>query len=270
MTTVAPEAPASRNARTSVVLSLQQAGITDEDKQRHVCGVWARRPIGSRTELTEREARSLAARVKTMSPAELAAVLARPVPDPPELDGALRAEIADVAAELPPGVIVCGGDPTPEDAAQVRAFAEFLDTAGVPPTVEELDAVREEPEPVTWSTMLATEDPPAPPSPTSEAEAIEQRGEPVPVEPPPADIEQAAEDAVRRFRERLAAGIVPEPPSLSSIPPRVPVELAPRPDRYCMATCYCGGCKHWAPPAPVDYSKTPGSKDYERIHGKWR
>lgn len=279
-------------ARAAAVISLQKAGIADENDQRHICAVWARRPIASRTELTEDEARSLARRVKTMSRDELAAVLARPIPEPPELDGALRAEIADGAAELPPGVIVCGGDQTPGDIEQVRAFAEFLSTAGPAPSVEELAAVRE-PAPclATWceDDACTAEHPEREPVAVcpeegaatcrakpgeccmeTPAPAIEPEPVPVAVEPPPEDVEAAAVAAVEQFRARQAAGITPEPPNLLSIPPRVPLQLGPAPGRYCLATCYCGGCSHWQPIPPVDYSKTPGSKDYERIHGKWR
>lgn len=280
MTVTAPEAPASKNARTSVVLSLQTAGITDEEQQRHICAVWARRPIGSRTELTEREARSLAARVKTMSRDELAAVLGRPAPEP--------------APELPPGMIACRpGTLTEHDAAQVRRFAEFLDQAGPPPTREELAAVREpaglppigafrltpdgavpvdvadlvakKPEPfaVCPEDGAATcraepgeccmETPAASPEESADVVELVDQVEPeppapvpVPREPPPEDVEAAAEEAVRRYRERIAAGIVWTAPDLSGIPRRIPLQLGPAPGRYCLARCYCGTCPQYA------------------------
>lgn len=257
MTTVAPEAPASQKARSSLVISLEKAGIADADKQRHICAVWAGRPIGSRTELTEREARSLAARVKQLSRDELAAVLARPAPEP------------EPTPELPAGAIVCGPGPlTEHDAAQVRAFAEFLDKAGPPPSAEEIAAavaVCPEDGAATCRASVAEccmtspapvvdqVEPPACPAEWCEDDACTaahpeqpQHAEPEPapsVEPVPEDVEEAAEAAVRRFRERIAAGIVWTAPDLSKIPPRVPLQLGPAPGRYCLARCYCGGCE---------------------------
>lgn len=252
MPTTAPEAPASVKARSSLVISLQKAGVTDEDKQRHVCAVWARRPIGSRTELTEREARSLAARVKEMSREELAAVLARPAPEPVELDGAARTELTDVAtAELPPGAIACRpGTLTEHDAAMVREFAEFLTTAGPAPTVEELDAVRQE-EPDALPPIGAFRLTPDGPVQVDADELVRcvatwcEDDACTAEHPEPVDVEAAAEEAVRRFRERQAAGIVPEAPDLSSLPPREVIEMGPAPGRYCMDRCYCRTCPGW-------------------------
>lgn len=226
----APTDPASPKARAALVLSLQAAGCADAVEQRRVCAVWVGRPIASRTELTEREARSLAARLRTMTREELAAVLARPAPQPeappivgePELDGALRSELEDTAEPDQPAHV---GPPYPPLA----------------PTEEE------------WERHQETLRP----------------AEPVLVEPPPDDVEAAVEAAAARFRERVATGIVPEPPDLSSLPPRTPVILGPPPDRYCLAVCYCGTCEHWAPVPPVDYSKTPGSIAYEESE-RWR
>lgn len=285
MATTRRQLTPEERARSAAVISLQKAGITDENEQRHICAVWARRPITSRTELTEDEARSLARRVKTMSRAELAAVLARPAPAP----------------ELPPGAIVCRpGTLTEHDAAQVRAFAEFLDQAGPPPSREELATVAVCPEDgaATCRASVAECCMTAPTQPVDQVddhdarhavylagcadcdERADQREverqettapppPPVPCEPPPENIEEAAEEAARRFHERRAAGIVPAAPNLSEIPPRVPLQLGTPPGRYCMAVCYCGGCTHWAPLPPVDYSKTPGSIDYEAAN-RWK
>lgn len=67
----------------------------------------------------------------------------------------------------------------------------------------------------------------------------------------PEEIAAACQAAVERHRAR--GGVVPDPPDRAEIPPRVPVVLGPAPDRYCLATCYCGRCDHYAPPLPPDY-----------------
>lgn len=192
----------THRTRQLIVLRLQELGAPDTEQQRHVCAVWTQGRARRRSELTERDAGSLYARLREMDAADLADVLARPAP------------VADQPAEV--------------------AESEPWGPPGIPWTL--------------------------PPEP-----------DPVPVEPPPVDVEAAAAAAVARFRERQAAGIVPEPPTLGSIPPRVPIELAPRPDRYCPPSiCWCGTCAHWKPAPPVDYAKTPGSKDHEYIHGRRR
>lgn len=197
--TAAPEAPASAGVRAAVCIRLAELGIRDAEQQRHVCRVWTRRPLTSRTELTEGEASTLAKRLRTMTAAELAAVVARPAPEP--------------EPELPPGAIACGPGPlTEHDAATVRAFAAALDEGPA--------AVR------AFALTEPTAEPPA-------------------VEPPPVDVEAAAEDAVRRFRERQAAGVLPEPPDPSARPPRVVVPYT-APGRYCLTRCYCGTCPQYA------------------------
>jgi hypothetical protein len=37
--------------------------------------------------------------------------------------------------------------------------------------------------------------------------------------------------------------------------------------RYCLATCYCGGCSHYRPIPSVDWSQIPGSRDHARRFG---
>lgn len=59
----------------------------------------------------------------------------------------------------------------------------------------------------------------------------------------PEEIAAACQAAVERHRAR--GGVVPDPPDRAEIPPRVPVVLGPAPDRYCLATCYCGRCDHY-------------------------
>lgn len=282
----AADAPASHKARQRLVLRLQELGAPDAEQQRHVCAVWTGGRARRRTELTERDAGTLYARLREMNRDDLAAVLARPAPgiepDPePEPVDVVTARAIDAAAclaswdepaptpepvELPAGAIACGGGPTAEDVAAVRAFAGELAERGAAPTPEELAAVQvEETAPcvATWCEddgCTATHPDPEPEAPARP---------PVVLEPVPEDVEEAAAAAVARFRERQAAGIIPAAPDLASLPPRIPIELGPPPGRYCLATCYCGGCEHWTPIPPVDYSKTPGSTAYEYIHGKY-
>lgn len=246
---------ASPRERQVLILRLQELGIRDGEQQRHVCRVWARRHLASRKDLTSDEASSLRERLRTITREELAAVLARPAPEPqpaepteeelaavlgPLIEPQPAEEPAPAAVDLPAGVIVCGpGQVTDHDAATVRAFAVALE--------EGLVAVH----------AFALAEDPTPPA-----------GK---LEPAPVDVETAAEAAVARFRERLAAGITPAPPTLSDIPPRVPLVLGPAPGRYCMpppATCYCGECEHWQPAPPVDYSKIDGTKAHAEAHGK--
>lgn len=286
-------------ARAAVVISLQKAGIVDENEQRHVCAVWARRPIASRTELTEEEARSLARRVKRMTRAELADVLARPVPAAEAMTvdqiedamDTLAEELTDPAERsMTPEelrahkaqrvAVVCGPKPMTEgDAATVAAFAAALDDG--PAAVAAFALGEPEPEPL--PPIGAFHLTPDGPVPVAAAELVrEAPAEPVRCvaswceddactadHPEPADIEEAAEEAVRRHRERQTAGIVLTAPDLSTLPPRVPVPLGPPPGRYCLTVCYCGGCKHWTPAPPPDYSKTPGSIAYEEAN-RWR
>jgi len=291
------DAPASPKARQRLVLRLQELGVPEDERQRHVCAVWTRGRARSRRELTEAEAGSLYARLREMNREQLAAVLATPAPPVLEVDGCpvesgersscpyppgrccmttpapapanlpgrlrldgidpgcpqpdYRWSLADEAAapepdlSVPAGTITCGGPLTAHDAAELRAFGAFLEQAGPPPTA----ATKPEPDPADPSTWT-DEDWVADAEGTGPlADVPHEVEEPPAIEPPcrtPEEVEAAALAAVERFRARQAAGIVPEPPTLGSIPPRTPLHLPPAPDRYCLARCYCGGCPQYA------------------------
>jgi hypothetical protein len=177
----AADAPATHRDRQRLVLRLAELGIptTDTDRQRHVCAVWTKGRARKRSELTQRDARSLYARLQTMTADELAAVEAMPVPhtspaaeeataalaaaaqDGIELDARTAACLAswddaadaegtgplsdvpheeEPAPELPAGVITCGGEPSAADVAAVAAFAAELAERGPAPDREELAA----------------------------------------------------------------------------------------------------------------------------------
>lgn len=236
-----PDDPSSHRTRQRIVLRLAELGIptTDAEAQRHVCAVWTKGAARRRSEMTEREAGALAARLDEMTREQLAEVLARPVPEwveplphevCPEYGAATcRARPGRCCMEapgkvgppptpeLPAGAIVCGPGPVSEhDAEQVRAFAAALDSG--PAAVAAFALGKPEPEPG-----------------------------PEPVEEPTAE----------------PVAVVEEPPA--------PVRRASAPGRYCLpeGTCYCGECPHWTPIPLPDYSKTPGSIAYEEAQ-RWR
>lgn len=291
MVTFDPGAPAGQGTRAALVLTLRDAGVPDDEGQRHVCRVWVRRWLTSRRDMTEGEARSLIGRLRRRDGGEAATrALAMEAPTPPELDGTTRAELAaagegtpdvmaaavaaaarlapgdrpapapasEVAAvELPAGAITCGPGPiTEEDAATVRAFAAELAERGPAPSVEKLDAVREdqadEPEPEPAPRFVApcircdheaTGDTAAELAAAMDAHATAHAVEPA--ARTPEEIEAAAVAAVERFQARQAAGEVIEPPNPSVRPPRVVVPHTAA-ARYCLARCYCRTCPQYA------------------------
>jgi hypothetical protein len=276
------DAPSSHKARQRLVLRLAELGVptADVDRQRHVVAVWTRGRAQRRSELTEAEAGSLYARLREMGPDDLAGVLAMTKPEPvtsPAVEAAtaalaetIQAAIDLDAQTLPAGAIACGSDQlTEHDAAQVRAFAEFLEQAGPAPSPTpphggtcpcdpcNPDPPEEDAEPDAEPAAAATvEDGPAPadsgPGQRPGTRDGDDPGEvadhrpagPAPVIEPPArtpeEVEAAALAAVERFHAR--AGAIPEAPDPTARPPRVPQLVEPAADRYCMVRCYCGTC----------------------------
>lgn len=226
---------AEKNTRTALVMALQRLNVYSDDEQRHVVARWTKGRARRRTELAEDEARALIAMLRTLTEAEVQAVLAAPLPPPPAVEPSPE-ELADVLAPLT--------EPQPSPAEPPACLAAWCEDDACPgehpeqpaPAVAQVDVV-----------------PPAP----------------VRVEPVPVDLEAAKEAAVARFRERQAAGIVLEPPALADIPPRVPVILGPAPGGYCLAICYCGECPQYQPLPPIGEVRDGGKRSAEAQRRSW-
>jgi hypothetical protein len=236
---------ASKNMRTALVLQLQALDVYSDDEQRHVVARWTKGRARRRTELTEEECRALTKMLRTLTKAEVQQVLNAPIPP-----------VDPATEQLPADVIVCGAS-GPLDGEQRAAIADLVDDVRTEADMRPEPAAvcpeggaatcRAEPGECCMGTPAATvpesgaadTDRGGRPAGPADAVADHRPAPPTPDEPPvpqrppltPEELQAAAEAAVVRFRERVAAGIVLERPAMPPMPPRRRVVLSvPPPD----------------------------------------
>lgn len=127
----APDAPlrADRGQLTRIATAFTRLGIRDRtDRLRLLADAVDRPTLHSSSQLTEAEADTIEARLKTARPPALRAHLAALV-RAEETAAADRAR----AAGVPAGTLLCGGTPTDRDLATVAEFARQLDQRGPAP-----------------------------------------------------------------------------------------------------------------------------------------